>query len=339
MMMRTLWKLAAGWLSIVAVLTLPTGCGGEGGEAPQRYVLVSGGQAGVYYPTAGAIADLVSKHSDVRLDVQTSGGSVANARFVGRGDAHFAIMQNDIAAYARNGELMFDRAYPQITGVAALYPEHVQVVAAADAGIESITDLRGKRVAIGAIGSGSEANALQVLEAYGLSEADLGRVERLKASEARDYLQDGRIDAAFFTFGVGTAAIQELALMSEITFVPIMGDERSALIDRYGFYQQATIPAEAYEDLDVAVPTVAVMATLVAREDVPAEAVEQVLASVFGHIEQFRRAHDRLKQVNRERAHDGLTLPLHPGAEAFYASEAAGETADADAEPDADATE
>jgi len=313
--------LLAGLLTIAAA-----GCGGEGsgegeaasGQRGQRLVIVSGGQTGVYYPTAGAIAQLV-RGQDMQMEVQSSGGSVANARLLAAGNADFAIMQNDIAAYAREGRLMFDEPITSIVGVAALYPEHVQVVARAGSGIATIGDLKGKRVAIGAIGSGTEANAKQVLEAYGLSEADLAKVERLKAGESRDYLQDDRVDAAFFTFGVGTASIAELASISDITLVPIDGAARETLLATYPFYRAAVIPAGAYgDDTPDDVPTVAVMATLVARAEVPAETVGGVLTAIFDNLDEFKAAHRRLAVVNRDDAEGNLTLPVHPGAKAFY---------------------
>ena len=319
----------------VAALSLgPSGCGES--DAPsagapggmQRYRLVSGGQTGVYYPTAMAVGRLVKNvDASLELTVQTSGGSVANARMLARGDAEFAILQNDIAAYARDGRLMFDGSpMPQILGVAALYPEHIQIVALAEAGIRRVTDLKGKRVAIGAIGSGTEANALQILEAYGLSEADLSRIERLKAGESRDYLQDKRVDAAFFTFGVGTAAIQELALRHEIVFVPVDGEARQRLMAQMPFYRQAVIPKGAYRDADggqaavpaADVPTVTVMATLAARAGVPNEVVAKVLRGIFENLDDFRKTHARLRDVNKSDSRSNLTIPAHPGAEAFY---------------------
>jgi len=309
----------------VALLTLTlAGCGdAPDGEnaSPQRatrHVIVSGGQTGVYYPTAGAIAKL-ARTQNLQMEVQSSGGSVANARLIAAGNADFAIMQNDIAAYAREGRLMFDEPVTAIVGVAALYPEHVQVVARADAGIETIGDLQGKRVAIGAIGSGTEANARQVLEAYGLSEDDLAKVERLKAGESRDYLQDNRVDAAFFTFGVGTASITELASISQIKLIPIQGPERTKLIEQYPFYRPAVIRAGTYgDDTPADVQTVAVMATLVARNDLPDETVAGVLKGIFDNLSDFKAAHKRLGVVNREDAAANLTLPMHRGAKAFY---------------------
>lgn len=304
-------------VALLATAPLLTGCG-EGG-----YVIVSGGQSGVYYPTAGSIASLARRaNPDLRLDVQTSGGSTANARLLQHGDAQFALMQNNIAAYARQGTEMFANAEPMesILGVAALYPEHIQIVANAEAGIVSVHDLAGKRVAIGDIGSGTEVDARNILQAHGLSVEDLGTVERLGGQEAADYLQDGHIDAAFYTFGVGTSNIQSLADSAAIVFVPVGGDDRAALMEQYPFYSEAVIPADAYGDgvPSEAVPTVSVMATLVAREDVPAAVVEDVLRGIFENLEDFQRTHRRLRDVNRADAEAKLSVPMHPGARAFY---------------------
>lgn len=318
--------LALMLVATVGLLALSAGCDQQGGgDAAQRYVMVSGGQSGVYFPTAGAIARLASKADPaVQIDVQTSGGSVENARLIGGGDAQFAIMQNDIAAYALEGKLMFDgKAIDGLVGVAALYPEHIQIVAHADAGIAGVADLKGKKVAIGAIGSGTEANAKQILEAYGMTVDDLGQVQRLNASESRDYLQDQRVDAAFFTFGVGTAAIKELAMVAKVSFVPVDGEGRDKLMAAYPFYRKAEIPADAYEGMTAAVPTVSVMATLVTRKDVPDTAVTAVLKGVFDHVDEFRKTHARLAQVNRERGKASLTLPAHPAVAAFFAKPAA----------------
>jgi len=229
-------------------------------------------------------------------------------------------MQNDIASYATEGQLMFDgQKLTNLRAVADLYPEHIQIVAHASAEVRSVADLRGKRVAIGAIGSGTEANAIQVLEAHGVSVSDLGAVERLNPSESRDYLQDRRVDAAFFTFGVGTAAIQELALVADIVFLPVDGEIRDRLIAQYPFYSPAQIPADSYRNQSATVPTVAVTATLVARDDVPDRVIEAILNGMFSNLSEFRQTHARLQSVNLEQARATLALPLHPAAERYYA--------------------
>lgn len=310
----------SGWTATVALVFLMLAIGGCG-EPEQRYNVASGGIQGVYYQAAVGLSQQ-ARAKGLTLEPQSTGGSVENARLIGAGDADFAIMQNDIAAYAMGGDApMFTEPIENIRGVAALYPEHIQVVARADAGIDSIADLRGKRVGIGARGSGTEANALQVLAAYGLSEEDLGRVERLGAGDAADYLQDDRLDAAFYTFGVGTGAIRNLAANADIRLIPIEGQPREQLLQTYGFYREGVIPAGSYEgEVEADVPTVTVIATLVAREDVPAEVVRTVLASMLDNLETFSASAAALQAVNREDAEANLTLPMHEGAKAFYSS-------------------
>jgi uncharacterized protein len=201
----------------------------------QRWTMASGWVAGVYYPLSGAMSRVAYEHMEnISLTAESSGASVANARLIGSKDAELAILQNDIAYYARNGLQMFEgEAVPEMVGFFTLYPEHVQIVAAADAGINNPGDLAGKRVAVGPLGSGTEANTAQVLEAYGLTFDDLAAVERITASEAADFLRDGRIDAAFFTVGLGAAAIEEVALVKDVVIVTVEDDKIDWLMDRH----------------------------------------------------------------------------------------------------------
>ena len=190
----------------------------EAPTGPVRWTIASGWVAGVYYPLSGAMSNVAyNSMPNISLTAESSGASVANARLVADKNAELALLQNDIAYYAKNGLQMFEgEAMPEMVGIFTMYPEHVQIVAAADAGINNPGDLAGKSVAVGPLGSGTEANALQVLEAYGLTFDDLGSVERLTASEAGDFLKDGRIDAAFFTVGLGSSAIEEVAIVKVI---------------------------------------------------------------------------------------------------------------------------
>jgi uncharacterized protein len=304
--------------AVLAAVALLGGCG----EGPPQYVVVTGSTTGVYYQVGQAVDAMVRRNGDdVRLGVRASGGSVDNARQLAADRADFALMQSDIAAFALEGAYMFQgQPITNIRGVAALYPEHVHLVVRADSGIATVADLAGKAVAIGDAGSGTEANALQILGAHGLSESDLGRVERLGASQSAGRMQDGHVQAMFYTVGVGAAAVQELATQMELAFIGIEGDAREALLRDHGYYTAATIPADAYGPGRPAasVPTVAVTAMLVARQEVPDEAVQAVLASIFDHIDAFRARHARLGQVDAATARAGLTIPLHPAAQAFY---------------------
>ncbi|MDI6761634.1 MAG: TAXI family TRAP transporter solute-binding subunit [Thermodesulfobacteriota bacterium] len=281
--------------------------------------IASGWVVGVYFPLAGALSRIAhEKLPDIKITVESSGASVANAKLIASGDADLAILQNDIAFYALHGtKPMFDKAVPNIRGVAALYPEACHIHARKDAKIASVRDLKGKKVAVGPLGSGTEQNAIQILEAYGLKFEDLSKVERLSAAESADYLKDGRIDAAFYTVGVGASAIVDPALMIETLIVPIDGAEADALVKKYPFYAKDRIPAGIYKGIGD-VPTVAVLAILVAKAEMEEDMVYRITKAMWENIGRIESAHAKGKEVKLEKALIGMPIPLHPGADKFY---------------------
>jgi len=287
----------------------------------RRYVsIASGWVMGVYFPLAGAISRIAHVNlPDIKITVESSGASVANAKLIASGDADLAILQNDIAFYALQGiKPIFDKAVPNIRGVTALYPEHCQIHVRKDAKIATVKDLKGKKVAVGPLGSGTEANAMQILEAYGLKFEDLSKVERLTASESADYLKDGRIDAAFYTVGVGASAIVDPALMIETLIVPIDGAQADSLVKKYPFYAKDKVPAGIYKGVDKDVPTVAVLAILVAKAELEEDIVYRITKAMFENIKTIEGAHAKGKEVKLEKALIGMPIPLHPGAAKFY---------------------
>jgi len=291
-------------------------------EAPARKVrwtMASGWVAGVYYPLSGAMSRVAYEHMDnISLTAEASGASVANARLIGSQDAELAILQNDIAYYAKNGLQMFEgEAVPEMVGFFTLYPEHVQIVAAADAGINNPGDLAGKRVAVGPLGSGTEANTAQVLEAYGLTFDDLAAVERITASESTDFLRDGRIDAAFFTVGLGAAAIEEVALVKAVVLVTVEDDKIDWLMETYPFYSKEVIPAGTYSNVPEAT-TIAVLAMIVGHADLSEDLAYEFTSMIFENLESVHSAHERGKLVTLETALDGMPIELHPGAARYY---------------------
>lgn len=291
----------------------------EAPTGPVRWTVASGWVAGVYYPLSGAMSRVAYDFMpNISLTAEASGASVANARLVADKNAELALLQNDIAYYAKNGLFMFEgEAMPEMVGLYTMYPEHVQIVAAADAGINNPGDLAGKSVAVGPLGSGTEANTLQVLEAYGLTFDDLSSVERLTASEAADFLKDGRVDAAFFTVGLGTAAIEEVAIVKDIVIVDIEDDKIDWLVETYPYYSKEVVPAGTYSGVPEAT-TVAVLAMLVGHADLPEELVYEFVSAMFENISVIHGAHERGQLVTLETALDGMPIELHPGAERYY---------------------
>lgn len=301
-------------------LLMSAGC--EVVEDEGRLNMGSGWVTGVYYPLAGAMSRIAhNEMENITLTVESSGASVVNVKLIGTKDLDLAIVQNDVAYYAYNGLFRDDFKENPITnmnGLFTLYPEPVQLVAAADSGIESPADLAGKRVAVGPLGSGAEVNALQVLEVYGIEEGDLAAAERLEAGEAADYLQDGRVDAAFFTVGMGAAVISELATHIDIVIVNIDDEKAQEIMELEDFYAVAEIPANTYRNTPAAT-TIAVVSMVVARDGLSEDIVYEFVKGIFDNIGTIHDAHAVAGPlVTLESALDGMPIPLHPGAEKFF---------------------
>lgn len=291
--------------------------------AKRRYVSIAAGWVtGAYFPMAGAISRIAWKHlkdEGIKVTAESSGASVANAKLIGAGDTDFAILQNDIAFYAANGkEGMFKKPMKNLLGVATLFPEHCQVIARKDSNVKSIADLKGKKVAIGPVGSGTIENAAQILEAWGLSFDDLAKAEQLTASQAADYLKDGRLDAAFYTVAVGAAVITDASLMVPMDVVPIEGPNVDKLIAKYPFYAKQMVPGGTYKNNDADVPTVSVMAMLAASGDLEENIVYSILKAVYSDLPQLKKAHAKFKNIEQEKGLVGMSVPLHPGAAKYF---------------------
>lgn len=289
----------------------------------QYLSIATGGTGGVYFPLGGALAAILNAEiRGMEASARTTGASVANANLLAQpapDGVEMAFMQNDIAYFAHRGIEMFTgRAIPQLRGIATLYPEVVQLVATEASGIRTIRDLVGKRVAVGAAGSGIEANARQILRAFGITYAQFARADFLSMAEATTAIRDGHIDAAFFTTGVGAAAVTELANTIPITMVTIAGPEVEALRREFPFYSTFTLPAQTYRGMTTAVPTIAVRAMIVVRADMDERLAYDITRALFANLDDFGRAHVRGRDLTLATAQDGMHIPLHPGAERFF---------------------
>lgn len=283
----------------------------------------SGATTGVYFPVATGMAKLVNDANvGLRANARSTGGSVANINAIAAGEFEMALAQNDIAYYAYQGCCItaFDgKPVKGIRALAALYPEVVHIVARADAGIRTVADLKGKRVVVGDVGSGTEQNARQILEAYGLRFEDLGQAIRVSATQGIQLVQDRRADALFYTVGLGASAIQQLALTTPIALVAVDLGKVGAIAKKYPFYVGFNIPGGTYKGVDVTTPTVAVQAMLIASEKLSPDAVYRFMKAVFADQGAFKKIHPNLERFfDLSRAARGLPIPLHPGAERFY---------------------
>jgi TRAP transporter TAXI family solute receptor len=291
--------------------------------AKRQFVSIAAGWVtGAYFPMAGAISRVAYQQlqdENIKVTAESSGASVANANLIASGSTDFAILQNDIASYAYYGKKgMYDQPVKNLLGCASLYPEHIQIIVRKDANINSVADLKGKRVAVGPIGSGTTENAKQILEAWDLSLDDL-QAEQLSSQQAGDYIKDGRLDAAFFTVAVGAAVITDTATVVDVDVLPIEGPNVDKLIEQYPFYAKQTVPAGSYPGVEEDTQTVSVMAMLAARADLDKDLVYKIMKAMYSEegLKQIREAHAKFRSLSADQAMDGMSVPLHPGAEKF----------------------
>ena len=292
----------------------------EGAPAPERLAVATGGTAGVYFPLGGAFANIINeKVEGASANAESTGASVENVNLLNNGDVDFAMIQNDISYYAFNAAEMFSgqAAMPNLRGVATLYPEVVQIVALAASGINTMEDLKGKRVAVGAPGSGAEANARQILNAHGITYDDI-RADFLSFAEAADGLKDGNVDSAFLTAGTPTAAVTDLSTTHRINIVSISDDMARQLISEFPFYKRVKIPAGTYRNQDRDINTISVMAMLTVRAGLSDDLVYNITKALFENLDMFAAAHVRGADLKLETAKEGMSLEIHPGAARFY---------------------
>lgn len=313
-------------IALACATAVVGGCGSSDSGKKTKFVAIgTGGVTGVYYPTGGAIAKLVNKKRDVygiKMSVESTGGSLFNINAVMGGDLQFGIAQSDRQYQAYNGIAEWQAAGPQrnLRAVCSLYTEMVTLVAADDSGIETLSDLSGKRVNIGNAGSGTRGNALAVIGAAGLDWKKDVRTESLKADESASMLQDGRIDAFFYTVGHPNGSIKEATagLRRSVHFVPVTGMDE--LIERSPYYVKTAIPIELYPKSSNKenVPTIGMSTTLVTSAVVPDDVVYAITKELFENLESFRKTHPALEGLTKEFALEGLSAPIHPGALKYY---------------------
>ena len=322
-MKKAMKKMIMAGALCVAGAALIAGCGGGSGSSSagggkQFLNIATGGTAGTYYPLGGALAELLNQNiKGMNASAQSTGASVANVNMLKDGSVDIAFIQNDIAYYAANGKEMFkDNKVESIRGIAALYPETVQFVTTADKGIKSIADLKGKKVAVGASGSGAEANARQILGAYGLTYDDID-VQYLSFGEAADALKDGNVDVGVVVAGFPTAAIQDLAANKSAALVNIDAEHADKLMKQYPYFTKITVPKGTYPGQEEDVNTVAVKCVIVTTDKLSDDLGEQIVKAIYEHLDRMKAAHAVGKYITKDTALEGMSVKMNAGAEKY----------------------
>jgi TRAP transporter TAXI family solute receptor len=332
--LSTLGK-AAGKAAAGAAVGLMLAAAPASAQEMTFFTIGTGGTGATYYPLGGVIANAVSNPPGSRpceeggscgvpglvAVAQSSRGSVNNVNGIVSGLFDSGFSQSDVAYWAYTGTGVFDGQEPmdELRAIAALYPEHIHLVASADAGIESVADLEGMRVSLDEPGSGTYVDALIILEAFGLSEEDVD-AEYLKPGPAGDAIRNGQLDAYFIVAGYPTGAVAELASSHDVTLVSIAGPEAQGIIDEYGFFSLDPIPAGTYDGIDGDTDTLAVGAQWITSAEQDEELIYQITQALWN--DNTRRlldvGHAKGSAVTPETALDGIGIPLHEGAARFY---------------------
>ena len=300
------------------------GCGGNGGNGDDggdddggdtRLSWHAGGTGGTYFPLSNEFKTVVEANTDFTLNVQSTGASVENVGNLSSGDADFALIQNDIAFFAKNGtsiDAFEGEPIENLRGVATLYPETITLVTLQSTDVETLSDLSGATINTGDLGSGTQVNALQILESAGIEDFS---EQNASFSQAADQLRNGDIDAAFVVGGWPVGAIEDLANTNDIRIVPIDGDARETVKEDASWFADDTIPGGTYTGVDEDVETVAVQAMIATRADLPEETVEAVTAAIFDNVDDLTT---KTEFISRDSAQDGMSIELHPGAASYF---------------------
>jgi hypothetical protein len=280
--------------------------------------VLTGGTSGVYYPLGVSLTKIYAETiPDSRTQVQATKASVENLNLLqqGRGEAALTLGDSLKLAWEGNEEAGFPKKLDKLRGISAMYPNYIHFVVRSDAGIESLADLKGKSISVGAPKSGTELNSRTILAAAGLSYDDLGKVEYLPYAESVELMKNRQLDGTLLSSGLGVAAIRDLATSVDVSFVPIPAE----LVEKIGApYVSLPITAGTYKGQDEDVPTAGVVNFLVTHDGVPEETVYLMTKGMFENLDQMVAAHGAAKSIKLENATKGMPVPLHPGAERYY---------------------
>jgi TRAP transporter TAXI family solute receptor len=312
-MLRLGTKLVA-----AGAVALTIGLGAATAKAQEFINVLTGGTSGVYYPLGVALSEIYGQSIEgARTQVQATKASVENLNLLqqGKGEIGFTLGDSLKLGWEGNAEAGFPGKLDKLRGIAAIYPNYIQIVASQDSGVKSLADLKGKSLSVGAPASGTELNARAIFAAAGMKYEDLGKVEYLPFAESVELIKNRQLDATLQSAGLGVASIRDLATSVPINVVAVP-EETVAKIGAP--YISVTIPAGTYEGQSADVATAAVGNFLVSHEGVSEETAYEMTKALFENLDKLTAAHAAAKAIKLESGATGMPIPLHPGAERYY---------------------
>ncbi len=312
-------------LTGVAALGMVLALGGTADAQDEKFITIgTGGQTGVYFVVGQSICGLVNRgqaEHGIRCTAPSTGGSIANINAIREGSMDMGVAQSDWQFHAFNGSSQFEEqgAFEDLRAVFSVHGEPFNVIARADSGIETFTDLKGKRVNVGNPGSGQLATMEVVMDAMGWTMDDFALASQLQPAEQAAALGDNNVDAIIYTVGHPNGSIQEATTTVDSKLIPVDTPEIAALVEERPYYAWATVPGGMYTGTDEDVKTFGVKATFVTSAGVDEEVIYQVVKAVFDNFDRFKSLHPAFANLTEEEmVADGLSAPLHPGAERYY---------------------
>jgi len=315
-------------LIIVLILSLVIGCSNTATEAPvvdedavadQFVTILTGGSSGPYFALGGALSNLINQNLDyANSSVESTGASAVNATKIGNNDAELAFAMNNVVSFAYEGiESFKDKSeFTNLRGITALYPNYVQVITTKDTGLTEIEDLKGKRVGVGAPGSGTEVDARNILATHDITYEDLEE-DYLPYSESVEQLKNGTIDAAFLTSGLPNSTIMDLATTHDVQIITIRPEMVEKLKERVSFYSSEIIPAGTYDN-EEDIYTAAVKTILITNESLDEQVAYDITKLLYENLETMRGTHSAANHIDIEKFDEGMPIPIHPGAKRYY---------------------
>lgn len=283
--------------------------------------IATGGASGPYNIIGTSLAEIYAKTFGVNAKTQTTGASVENVNLLTQGKVDMVLALSDVVTNAVEGTEDFKEPITNIQQVAVLYPNVIQIVASEKSGIKNIEDLKGKRIAVGDQGSGTEVNARTLLEGFGITYDDI-KVDYLGFADAADAMKAGKIEAAFFSSGLPNSSLLELEQGIKLQLVTINQDKLKQIIENKPYFKTFEIPAGTYGN-DAAIPTTAVMNALLIRSDISEEDGYKLTKALFENLDGLKNAHQAANDISLETAQEGMVAPIHPGAKKYYEEQSA----------------
>ena len=278
--------------------------------------IATGGASGPYNIIGTTLADQYVKEFDVNSRTQTTGASVENINLLEQGKAEMAFVMSDALSQAVNGEVSFKEPIKNVSQIATLYPNVVQIITKEGSGIKTIEDLKGKRIAVGDQNSGVEINARVLLNGHGITYEDV-KVDYLGYAEAADGLKAGTIDAAFLTSGLPNASVMELAETTGIQLVSVNAEKVAEIAKEHPYFISYDIAVDTYKN-EEAITTAAVPNALVVRTDMSEDDVYDLTKKFFESIPTLQNSHQAANDITLDAAQESVVAPIHPGAQRYY---------------------